>query len=607
MRRPSFLLAGSVCMLAALCALPAGSGIMQRDAVPALRDVAYEIRFDRALATARRVRVTMSFSPSRPGDIALSLPAWTPGAWGMRWFARNVTAFEARSAGRPLHWNRQDHDTWRVRVSGTDRVSVELEVLADSLDNAMAWARPDFLFVNGTNIFLYPEGESLAFPATVTVKTEPDWCIATAMNPHGDGFAESSYHDLVDMPFFIGRFDLDSMRIGGRWNRMATYPVGALAGSSRQRLWQHMERLVPVLTAVFAEPPWRSYTTLLILDRTFTGAATLGQQRSHVGIYGTGMIGSMSLSQMATHEIFHAWNGRALRHAGLVPWRYDAPQPTSWLWLIEGVTDYFADLAMVRSGVASDELFYTRTSGRLSASALLPDATLEDASRSAWIQPRDGSHTLVWSRGALAGLLLDIQIRSGSDNRRGLDDVMRTLYASAAVRERGFTGRAWWSAVERAAGGRSFDEFEASWIAGHEPLPWAKTLPLAGMKLVTDTVREPRLGVQVVHDAEGVHVSRVTPGAMAAAAGVQPGDLLVAIGDAAVRDVGFGQQYRSRYEKVEPGTAVRIEVKRQGRLLTLAGELRFETRVESRIMPDPAASARAVRIREGILRGVTGG
>ena len=43
-------------------------------------------------------------------------------------------------------------------------------------------------------------------------------------------YTASNYHDLVDMPFFVGRFDLDSARIVDRWVRFASYPAGAIAG-----------------------------------------------------------------------------------------------------------------------------------------------------------------------------------------------------------------------------------------------------------------------------------------------------------------------------------------------------------------------------------------
>ena len=43
-------------------------------------------------------------------------------------------------------------------------------------------------------------------------------------------YRDTNYHDLVDMPFFVGRFDLDSTQVAGRWTRLATYPTGALTG-----------------------------------------------------------------------------------------------------------------------------------------------------------------------------------------------------------------------------------------------------------------------------------------------------------------------------------------------------------------------------------------
>jgi hypothetical protein len=46
-------------------------------------------------------------------------------------------------------------------------------------------------------------------------------------------------------------------------------------------------------------------------------------------------------------------------------------------------------------------------------------------------------------------------------------------------------------------------------------------------------------------------------------------------------------------------------VRRNGREQTLAARLHFVSRVESRLTEDPRASAKARRVREGILRGTT--
>ena len=124
--------------------------------------------------------------------------------------------FDASAGGKALRWDKLDYDTWRVQPGGARSVSVHFDFLADTLDNAMAWAKPDFLLFNGTNVLPYPEGRGTDFPATVTVKTEAGWTVATGMAAAPEGaYREGNYHDLVDKPFFVGRFDHDSNRVAG--------------------------------------------------------------------------------------------------------------------------------------------------------------------------------------------------------------------------------------------------------------------------------------------------------------------------------------------------------------------------------------------------------
>ena len=46
--------------------------------------------------------------------------------------------------------------------------------------------------------------------------------------------------------------------------------------------------------------------------------------------------------------MFHAWNVKRLRPADMVPYRYDRTAADRWLWVSEGITDYYADLAAPR-------------------------------------------------------------------------------------------------------------------------------------------------------------------------------------------------------------------------------------------------------------------
>ena len=599
--------AGLLCCASAFIPTQRTQAQQRQASPPATRsapvaNLRYDLTFDSTTARQRTIKVAMSFDVTAAGPVLLSLPAWTPGAYEISNYARWILNFGAAAGDQSLAWDKLDYDTWRVQPGSARSVTVRFDYVADSLDNAMAWARPDFAFFNGTNLLFYPEGRGFDFPASVTIRTEPEWRVATGMERSGtNSYTASNYHDLVDMPFFVGRIDYDSTQVSGRWHRLATYPAGTLAGAARRQLWDQIAKMVPPQEAVFQETPWDTYTTMLVFHPQYPGASALEHSNSHLGIYNPGIIGNPLLASITAHEIFHAWNVKRLRPSDLQPYDYDEPQPTTLLWVSEGITDYYADLVLSRGGIIDSSQFMGLTAGKATTVSAAPPTALEDASLSTWIQPADGSVYLYYPKGSLAGFLLDILIRDASNNAASLDLVMRQLYRATYKRGRGFTGTDWWTAVSKAAGGRSFADFNARYIDGREPFPFDQVLPLAGMRMVSDSVKEPRLGISSIMDSSGIVIAEVLPGGSAETAGVRAGDRLLTIGDLSVSSPDFGPAFRTRYGK-EEGAPLPIKVRRGADTLTLSGKVILVSRVERRIEADPAASDKAVRIRNGILR-----
>ena len=571
-----------------------------------ITDIRYDVTFTRANAERRQVSSAMTFTVGGTEPVLLSLPEWTPGAYEIDNFARNVANFAAEEAGTALSWDKVDPDTWRVRPRGVGQVTVKFDYLADSLDNANTWARPDFLLFNGTNLFPYAEGRGYDFPASVTVSTEAGWKIVTGMTPAAPRrYSASNYHDLVDMPFFVGQFDVDSAQISGTWVRFASYPVGSVTGVARVAVWEALKRVIPVEAKVFGEVPWTTYSVLQISDPSYSGGSGLEHQNSHVDVLGPGMIASTVMPSLYAHEIFHAWNVKRLRPSDLWPYRYDEEQPTTLLWVSEGITDYYADLAEVRGGIIDAKGFYLATSDKMSQVEVLPPTALEDASLSTWVHPRDGTEYIYYPKGSLAGLLIDIMIRDGSDNHSSLDDVMRTLYNSAYKAGRGFTPDEWWATVTKAANGKSFRDFSARFVDGRQPFPYDQVFPLAGLRVARDTSRVPQLGIASLQDSTGLHVTQVLAESSAAAAGVQPGDQLISVGGFNADDPNWTENFRSRYARQAEGTALPVVIKRDGAQQTLTAHLHFVLRIESRLVEDSRASSKAKRIRAGLLAGTT--
>jgi predicted metalloprotease with PDZ domain len=570
-----------------------------------LTNLRYDVTFDSASAARRTIKVGFAADVGGTGPVLLSLPAWTPGAYEITNFARWVSNFTPTAGGKPLSWDKLDYDTWRIQPAGAKELTVTFDYLADTLDNAMAWAKPDFAFFNGTNLFLYPEGRGFDFPATVRIHTQSGWQVVTGMaaGPEAGSYRDTNYHDLVDRPFLVGRFELDSTEVGGHWTRLVSYPTNALTGPARALLWDQLGKMIPAMAAVYQETPWRDYSVFTVFTSEQGGGSALEHANSHLGIYNPQFVGTPLLASITAHEIFHAWNVKRLRPADMWPYHYDRPQETTWLWVSEGITDYYADLAMVRGGVVDSTVFLNLTQGKMTEVAEAPPTALEDASLSTWIGPTDGSRYLYYPKGSLAGLMLDILIRDGSDNKYSLDDVMQELYRADYKKGRGFTPSDWWRTVSRLAGGRSFTDFEAKYVNGREPFPWSDILPLAGLRLVTDTVRAPQVGIGMTQDTAGsVVITQVQPGGVAAQAGVKQGDRLISLGDVAINDSTFNDAFRRSFGRSE-GDTLRIKVLRGRDTLTLNGKIRLVDHTEEHLESDANASPKAARIRAGLFRG----
>jgi len=287
-----------------------------------ISNIQYDVTFDSTTALSRNIGVMMSFTTPVAGDVLLSLPAWTPGEYEIDNFARYVMGFSATDGNILLHWDKADQDTWRVHANHAGQVRVSFDYRAMTLDNANAWTKSDFAFFNGTNLFLYPEGQGTDHPSIVVIHTDPGWKIATGMTQTSSNtFSAPNYHDLVDMPFFVGRFDIDSAQAGGKTMRFASYPAGTLSNSARRMVLDELAKVVPVEAAVFGEIPWNSYTVLQVADSEFAegSAAGLEHQNSHLDIISSLVVGSPLLASLYAHEIFHAWNVKRLRPAEMFP------------------------------------------------------------------------------------------------------------------------------------------------------------------------------------------------------------------------------------------------------------------------------------------------
>ena len=60
---------------------------------------------------------------------------------------------------------------------------------------------------------------------------------------------------------------------------------------------------------------------------------------------------------LASHEYFHSWNVKRIKPAAFVPYDLARENYTRQLWAFEGITSYYDDLALVRSGVIDSKSY----------------------------------------------------------------------------------------------------------------------------------------------------------------------------------------------------------------------------------------------------------
>jgi predicted metalloprotease with PDZ domain len=271
----------------------------------------------------------------------------------------------------------------------------------------------------------------------------------------------------------------------------------------------------------------------------------------------------------------------------------------------EGITDYYADLALVRGGVITATGFLAKAEMKMDHVDKTVPIALTDASLQAWIHMTDGTQDIYYDKGSLAGLALDIMIRDATDNAASLDGVMRSLYSTDYKTGKGFTPADWWGAVSRAANGAGMDEFNEKYVDGREKYPWEQWLAKAGWRIHADTLHQPRMGVSFQPDSAGLLVVLVEPGSMAAGVGIRPGDVVTALDGIPTSNPAW-QDWRQKYAQRE-GVPIEVKLVRDGKTMTLNPPVKFGTLIDRKLEGDPAATDKAKRIRDGILRGVTAG
>ncbi|MGB9109121.1 MAG: peptidase M61, partial [Telluria sp.] len=456
------------------------------------------------------VTVTVA-APAADGQV-FALPAWIPGSYMIREFARNIVRIRAESGGQPVELVKLDKHSWRA-ASVAGPLTLHYEVYAWDLSVRAAHLDQTHGFFNGTSVFLRVLGQD-AVPQQVDIQrpasaAAAEWRVATSLpelgaKRYGFGtYIAADYDDLIDHPVEMGNFALGTFTAYGVQHDIVV--TGRVPNLDMERLQQDLKAICETQIAFF-EPkakkaPMDRYvfmtmavgdgygglehraSTALICARADlpTTAAPRMAERSD---------GYVTFLGLCSHEYFHTWNVKRIKPAVFAPYDLQVEGYTPLLWLFEGFTSYYDDLMLVRSGIIS-EATYFKLLGKTAASVWRGSGrtkqSVAESSFDAWTkyyrQDENAPNAIIsyYTKGSLVGLAFDLTIRAKTGGAKSLDDVMRALwerygrdfYAGASGSGRGVTEKDVEALFEEVSGLRLKSLFERH-VRGTEDVPLAK-------------------------------------------------------------------------------------------------------------------------------------
>ena len=577
---------------------------------------------------AHLFEVEMDIPDPAPEGQRLSLPAWIPGSYMIREFARHIVRIEARDGIKAVALTKLDKHTWQAApCEGVLRV--RYEVYAWDLSVRAAHLDTTHGFFNGSSVFLMVHGREQQ-PCEVDIRQPAgrvykEWRVATTLpeaagrggaRRHGFGlYRAASYEELIDHPVEMGSFALYEFTACGVPHEVA---ITGRHDIDSARLCEDLRRVCEWQIRLFGEPaPFERYVFLVMAVGDGYGglehraSTALLCSRNDLPAPGAGAMSDAyrGFLGLCSHEYFHAWNIKRIKPAAFEPYDLTRENYTRLLWAFEGFTSYYDDLALVRSGVITQDDYLKllaktinqvmRGGGRLKQS-------LADSSFDAWVkyyrQDENAPNAIVsyYTKGALVALALDLTLRTKSRGAVSLDDVMRRLW-----QEHGLTGKGVpEDGIRRAAeavSGMKLKRFFEEAVDGTEDLQLDRLLHAVGIDLAFEAAGTmPVLGVKTANEGDNVKLTQVLDHGAAQRAGLSAGDVLVALDNLRITASSLDALLKRR----SPGDEVKINAFRRDELMKFNVRLDAPPADQARVAPAVRSSAPARELlRQWLGRG----
>lgn len=583
---------------------------------------------------AHLIEVTCTIHcPSRDGQI-VSLPAWIPGSYMVRDFAKNIVTISARCGGGAVHLEKLDKQTWQAfPCSGP--LTITCEIYAWDLSVRSAHVDTTHAYFNGTSVFLQVRGyeQEACYVDIVRPVGEPyrNWRLATTLAvvdaPElGFGrFGATDYQDLIDHPVEMGEFSFARFEACGVPHEVV---ITGRHNADMARLTRDLTTICEHHIRFFGEPaPMSRYQFQVIAVGDGYGGL---EHRSSTSL----LCSREDLPQLhqknitdeyrnflglCSHEYFHTWMVKRIKPLAFMSYDLTKEVHTRQLWAFEGITSYYDELALVRAGLVNEQSYLEllgQTITRVLRSKGRFKQSVTESSFDAWTkfykQDENAANAIVsyYVKGAVVALGLDLKIRAATAGAKSLDDVMRALWQRYGLRNHGLPERGFEQVAEEVTG-LDLSGYFAEALYGTADIALRDLFKPFGIDYVERVAMSPTdkggkpapvsstqasvsLHIKTGRGDGGVIVSSVYQGGSAQIAGIAAGDLLIAIDGLKVNQ----ENVEKRLGRYRVGDVVRVLAFRRDELMEFSVSLQApENDTCYLVVNDAAPTSRDLRAK----------
>jgi predicted metalloprotease with PDZ domain len=481
---------------------------------------------------------------------------------------------------------------------------VSYRVYAHEMSVRTNWVEAGFALINGARR-LGTLADGVRRPHEVVIAPAAGWRRSMTGLPALPGgehrYRAPDFDTLVDSPILVGNPAVYEFSIDGKPHYLVNEGEGGVFDGARAA--KDLEAIVREHRRMWGSLPYDKYLFLNVITEAGGGLEHLNSTVLMTTRWATRTRRNyLTWLDLASHEYFHVWNVKRLRPVELGPFDYENEVHTRSLWVAEGITDYYADLAVHRAGLSTREEYLDSLSDKIEELQTTPGRevqSVELASHDAWIKyyrpDENSANTSIsyYTKGSVIALVLDAKIRQATNGAKSLDDVMRAEYDKYSG-TRGYTPEEF-RAVAQQVAGIDLSAFWRTAIEGTSELDFTEMLETFGLRFrpVPAGRARPWLGITTRNDAGRLLVSQVRRDGPAVAAGLNVDDEIVAIDDYRVR----ADRWDNRLDQYRPGDKIRITVFRREKKMeidaTFASEPPRQWRLEVTALTDAQKARQA--------------